>query len=226
MITDLDAADIWATWHASHGGFREVTLPANALDGIDPALVAQIPANISWYMDGVPEVTSVQPGWSRMQVVFIGRLAMYIVGAAGDTSFDPEAYAFVRWNGVKARFTDGYVVQNETTSWQTAGPGYSYCRAGGISGSVLAPTGPQPAWTASVTVTQTVAVGGVWTALHLERLSPSPNRFTTWGYPTFTSYSGGPFPVVVCYCAGVWEFSNDAGSPKTVIATWPGFTVS
>jgi hypothetical protein len=83
MITDLDAADIWATWHASHGGFREVTLPANALDGIDPALVAQIPANISWYMDGAPEVTSVQPGWSRMQVAFIGRLAMYIVGTAG-----------------------------------------------------------------------------------------------------------------------------------------------
>jgi hypothetical protein len=94
MITDLDAADIWATWHASHGGFREVTLPVNALDGIDPALAAQIPANISWYMDGVPEVTSVQPGWSRMQVAFIGRLAMYIVGTAGGGGVAPEGGMF------------------------------------------------------------------------------------------------------------------------------------
>jgi len=48
-------------------------------------LAQQIPPNMTWYMDGVPEVTSVQPGWSRMQVGFIGRLAMYIVGTAGLT---------------------------------------------------------------------------------------------------------------------------------------------
>jgi hypothetical protein len=201
-------------------------LPANALDGIDPALVAQIPANISWYMDGVPEVASVQPGWSRMQVGFIGRLAMQIVGAAGDTSFDPEAYAFVRWKGVKAQFGNGYIEENETTSWYTAGPGYSYSRGGGPSTSPprFSPSGLQPAWTASVTVTQTDLVGGGWTALLLDRLSPTLASFL-WGYPSFNFLPGGPFPLVLCYCVGVWEFSNDTGSPKTVAATWPGFTV-
>jgi len=85
LITDIDAASILSVWHASHGGFREVLLPANALDGLDSDLAQQIPPNMTWYMDGVPEVTSVQPGWSRMQVGFIGRLAMYIVGTAGLT---------------------------------------------------------------------------------------------------------------------------------------------
>jgi hypothetical protein len=233
-IADEQAALIWATWHATLGGFREVTLPDTALQGIDSALVAQIPPYVGWYMSAPPEVTSVQPGLSRMEVRFAGRLA----GAGGEitvapdtdpldapcTSFDPEAYAFVRWNGVKAAFTDGYIEENETTLWYTAGPGYSYSRRGGPGGDRINPSGTQPAWTASLTITQTNVVGGVWTALHLDRLSPTTASFD-WGYPVFRELSGGPFPVILCYCVGVWEFSNDTGVSKTVMATWPGFTV-
>jgi hypothetical protein len=75
-IEDEQAALIWATWHATMGGFREVTLPGNAFHGVDPSVVAKIPPYLGWYMEGAPEATSVQPGWSRMQVAFIGRLAI------------------------------------------------------------------------------------------------------------------------------------------------------
>lgn len=73
-LPDAEAASVWQAWHASLGGFREVTLPSNAFEGIGPALVAQLPAYLRWYMEGEPEVESVLPNRSSMTVNFIGRL--------------------------------------------------------------------------------------------------------------------------------------------------------
>jgi len=74
LLADTDAALVWALWNDSLGGFRDVDLPANAYEGIDPALIAQIPSYLSWYLDGEPSVESVQPGLSRMRLELIGRL--------------------------------------------------------------------------------------------------------------------------------------------------------
>ncbi len=73
-MPDNQAALVWALWNDSLGGFRDVSLPANAFEGIDASLIAQIPPYLSWYLDGEPSVESVQPGFSRMRVEFIGRL--------------------------------------------------------------------------------------------------------------------------------------------------------
>lgn len=73
-MPDADAAAIWQVWHATLGGFHEVTLPSNAFEGIGPALVAQLPSYLKWYMDGEPEVESALPGRSGMTVTFIGKL--------------------------------------------------------------------------------------------------------------------------------------------------------
>jgi hypothetical protein len=85
-IEDEQAALIWATWHATMGGFREVTLPGNAFHGVDPSVVAKIPPYLGWYMDGAPEISSVQPGLSRIRVGFAGRLA----GTGGAITVAPD----------------------------------------------------------------------------------------------------------------------------------------
>jgi hypothetical protein len=85
-IEDEQAALIWATWHATMGGFREVTLPGNAFHGVDPSVVAKIPPYLGWYMEGAPEISSVQPGLSRIRVGFAGRL----LGVGGPIVVAPD----------------------------------------------------------------------------------------------------------------------------------------
>lgn len=75
LIRDTEAALVMALWHASLGGFRDVALPANAYAGVDPALVAQVPAYLKWYIAEEPVAESAGiPGWSRMQLNLVGQL--------------------------------------------------------------------------------------------------------------------------------------------------------
>ena len=74
LILDTQVALVFQLWHDSLGGFRDVALPDNAYEGVDPALVAQIPTYLTWYISDEPSAESVQPGWSRLRLNFRGRL--------------------------------------------------------------------------------------------------------------------------------------------------------
>jgi hypothetical protein len=115
-ITDEQVALIWATWHATLGGFREVTLPGTALQGIDPALVAKIRPYVGWYMSAPPEVTSVQPGLSRVEVRFAGRLA----GTGGAITVAPDADPLMA-PCAEIPERELFIVAFDGTAWQPSG---------------------------------------------------------------------------------------------------------
>ena len=73
LIPDAEVVPVLALWQTSFGGFRDVTLPSNAFEGVDPELVATIPSYLQWFMDE-PEVRAVQPGLSSLTLSFTARL--------------------------------------------------------------------------------------------------------------------------------------------------------
>lgn len=75
FLPDSEAAEVLQLWHDSLGGFRSVDLPANAYEGLDSSLTAQIPSYLTWYMRNEPSIESTDvPGRSRMRLEFVGRL--------------------------------------------------------------------------------------------------------------------------------------------------------
>ena len=73
LLDDQDMAQFLASWHASKGGAGVVTLGASIYGGIDPKLIAEM-KSYSWRWASSPEVVSVLPGRSRIQVSLIGTL--------------------------------------------------------------------------------------------------------------------------------------------------------
>ena len=72
-IPDTEVALVLAFWETTLGGFRDVTLPIEQLDGMDEDIINTIPTYLAWYMTK-PEVRSLQPGLSSLSIGFKGQL--------------------------------------------------------------------------------------------------------------------------------------------------------
>ena len=73
LLDDQEMAQFLASWHVSKGGAGIVLLGTAIYGGIDPALIAQM-KSYSWRWSAAPQVESVLPGRSRIQVSLIGTL--------------------------------------------------------------------------------------------------------------------------------------------------------
>jgi hypothetical protein len=103
-INDTDVALIWQTWYATLGGGLDVELPANAFSGVDSALVAQIPPELTWYMEE-PQIRSVRPLLSDARISFVGRLTS---GSLFDIPQPPTAAEFISCSVVQTSLANAY----------------------------------------------------------------------------------------------------------------------
>ena len=73
FLGDTEMAQFLTSWHTSKGGAGIVNLGPGIYGGIDPTLAGQI-KSYSWRWESPPQVESVLPGRSRIQVSLIGTL--------------------------------------------------------------------------------------------------------------------------------------------------------
>jgi hypothetical protein len=75
FIRDTEVALVLSLWLDSLSGAIDVSLPANAFEGIDIGLASKVPSYLSWFMSE-PNVQSVQPGLSRLSFELRGQLVV------------------------------------------------------------------------------------------------------------------------------------------------------
>lgn len=73
-MPDAEVASILNLWMNSIGSFRTVSLPANAFEGMSPAVVATIPSYLDWYMNEPSIRDSGRPNYSAVTLSFRGLL--------------------------------------------------------------------------------------------------------------------------------------------------------
>ena len=71
-VEDTSVALIMQAYNSALGGTYRVRLPSEVFLGIGVDIIDLIPLGVTWRFSSAPSVRSVQPGWSSVQVEFIG----------------------------------------------------------------------------------------------------------------------------------------------------------
>ena len=73
LLSDSDTSKFLKSYHDSKGGSDSLTMPAGVLNGVDATLIAEM-KTYTWRWQSAPQVESIRPGLSRIQVSLIGTL--------------------------------------------------------------------------------------------------------------------------------------------------------
>lgn len=76
VVNDADAADIFDCWYGGLGEFSEVALPDNVYEGQNSLLDRIQTDYLKWFWENPPEMTTLQPGLSRINVNLIAYLEL------------------------------------------------------------------------------------------------------------------------------------------------------
>lgn len=74
VLADPELAVLLECYHTSQGGFGQLTLPPSIYQGFSVDVQAQFKPYLTWRWASVPQVESLLPGRSRVQVNLIGTL--------------------------------------------------------------------------------------------------------------------------------------------------------
>ena len=74
VLSDEELAQLLECWHDARGGFDELDLPTEMYVGYSADVQAQFQDYLTWRWADVPQVESLLPGRSRVQVNLIGTL--------------------------------------------------------------------------------------------------------------------------------------------------------
>ena len=74
VLGDPELALLLECYHSAQGGFGQLTLPNSIYQGFSVDVLAQIRPYLIWRWAEVPQVESLLPGRSRVQVNLIGTL--------------------------------------------------------------------------------------------------------------------------------------------------------
>lgn len=74
VVKDPELAMLLDCWHAAQGSFDELLLPAEIYAGFSADVEAQFQDYLVWRWASVPQVSSLAPGRSSVQVSLIGTL--------------------------------------------------------------------------------------------------------------------------------------------------------
>ena len=74
LLADTEVAEFLESYHSTYGGAVGFALPLAVYSGIDPELRAQARDYYTWRWNAAPQIQSVMPGRSRIQVSLIGTL--------------------------------------------------------------------------------------------------------------------------------------------------------
>ena len=74
LLGDSELADLLACYNNARGSFDELEMSPEAFVGLSEDVQAEIPDYLTWRWADVPQVESLLPGRSRVQVNLIGTL--------------------------------------------------------------------------------------------------------------------------------------------------------
>ena len=74
VLADEELAVLLECYHDAKGGFEQLTLPESIYQGYSVDVQAQFQSYLTWRWANVPQVESLLPGRSRVQVNLIGTL--------------------------------------------------------------------------------------------------------------------------------------------------------
>ena len=74
LLSDDGVADLLRSYHDSYGGADDLNLPETVYGGMSKNLQEQIRDYYLWRWSSAPQIESVLPGRSRIQVTLIGTL--------------------------------------------------------------------------------------------------------------------------------------------------------